>query len=87
MPTDLYSLGSLVGVLIGAIVVAALIFGITLGVDEAPDLPGFLRRRPAKKDDPRSVDANGELEGLVRKRRREPDLRAPGSKSLRKEKA
>jgi hypothetical protein len=50
MTMDLYSLGGLGGLLIGAVVVAALIFCIAMGVDDPQDFSGFLRRRQIKGD-------------------------------------
>lgn len=56
MTMDLFSLGDLGGLLIGAVVVAALIVCIAMGVEEPPGLSGFLRRRQIKGDAAPSLD-------------------------------
>jgi hypothetical protein len=83
MPTDLFSLGDLGGILIGFVVVAALIFSITVGVDDPSGLPGLLRRSQVKKDGSRSSDPRGSDRVLAPQRM--GDAPAGASKSVRKE--
>jgi len=70
---DLFSLGDLGGILIGAMLVAALVLSISLGVDETSSFSLFLRRKLIK-------DKGSDHSGPRDARRPVSDVRAaPGS--------